>query len=193
MLPRLGTSKVVSAWLSLTLVASAANALDGGWLASWLALEPHRIFRGEVWRLVTWALIQDRLVVCGMTCLAIFKIGSDLSASWGEARLRRYALATIALGGIAVALVALVTGDGTVRVLGGLGVLDALGIAWLRQFPQGTLTWFGIEFRGPARLTLVVGFNVLLALVFGFRDHAAELAICAAALAYPRSTTPSRA
>ena len=185
MLPRLGVSKLVSVWLALTIVASLASALDGGWLASWLALEPRQIFHGEVWRLATWALIQPVPITVVVTSLAIFKLGGDLAAAWSDARLRRYALAMILLGGVATSLVALATGDATIAITDSFGVLDALGIAWVRQFPQGTLSWFGVEFRGPARLVLILGVNVALALAFGVGDFLPELAICAGAMLYP--------
>jgi membrane associated rhomboid family serine protease len=143
------------------------------------------IFRGEVWRLATWALIHSLPIMAAITSLAIFQLGSELAAAWGDARLRRYALAMILLGGVATSLVALATGNATLALTGGFGVLDVIGIAWVRQFPQGTLSWFGVEFRGPARLVLILGVNVAFALTFGARDFLPELAICAGAMLYP--------
>ncbi len=185
MLPKLGASKLATAWLAVTIVASAVSFVDGGWLASWLALEPRRVLHGEVWRLVTWALIEHGLVVFVMTCLAIWKLGTELAASWGDARLRRYMLVMIVLGGVATTLVSLALGDTAISLYGGFGVIDALAIAWLRAFPHGTLTFWGaVEVRGTARIPVVIAINVLFALLLGLH-FVGPLAICAAAVVYP--------
>src|SRR5450432_2596838 len=90
MWPRLGSSKFVRTWMLVTLAASIVAALDGGWLASWTALAPSRIFRGEVWRLATWPLIEHGPLSIVLTCAAIYKFGGDLAVRWGERRLRRF-------------------------------------------------------------------------------------------------------
>ena len=86
MLPRIGSSKVVSAWITATLVASVVAILDGGFLQGWLALAPERIWRGEVWRLVTWPLIAISPISIAVTCAAIYKLGGDLAVKAHEGR-----------------------------------------------------------------------------------------------------------
>src|SRR5260221_14236439 len=89
MLPRLGTSKFVTRWIVVTLVASIVAALDGGWLAGWAALAPSRVWHGEVWRLATWPLPEPGPVSPGGTCLATYKFGGGLAGAWGDHRPRR--------------------------------------------------------------------------------------------------------
>lgn len=185
-LPKLGASKLVTAWLAVMVTASLVGAVDGGSLARWLALEPRRILHGEVWRLVTWVLIEYGLFTAGLTCVAIWKLGGELAAPWGDARLRRYVLSLVVLGGCAGSLAAYAFGNPASALDGGFGVIDALVIAWLRKFPHGTLTFWGaVELRGTARIPVVIGINVLFALMLGFANFTPELAICAGAVLWP--------
>ena len=67
MLPRLGSSKLISTWIWITLVASIAAAVSGG-LMGWAALAPARIWRGEVWRLATWVFVEPGALALILTC-----------------------------------------------------------------------------------------------------------------------------
>ena len=54
MLPRLGSSKLVSRWITITLAASIVTFVDGGRLAGLTGFAPSLIWHGQVWRLATW-------------------------------------------------------------------------------------------------------------------------------------------
>ena len=79
------SSKLISTWLAVTIAASIIAALDDGWLASWAALSPARIWRGEIWRLATWALVEIGPMSLVLTCVAIYKFGGDLAVRWSTA------------------------------------------------------------------------------------------------------------
>src|SRR6201995_4319962 len=83
MLPRLGSSKLVSVWIWVTLLASIVAIVDGGWIAGWAALAPARIWRGEVWRLVTWGGVERGPLQLVVTCASIYKFGGELAPRWG--------------------------------------------------------------------------------------------------------------
>src|SRR5882672_6429272 len=99
MLPRLGSSKLISSWIWLTLVASIAAAVSHG-LMGWAALAPARIWRGEVWRLVTWVFVEPGALALIMTCASLYKFGGELAPRWGERLLQRFLIEI--LGGAAV-------------------------------------------------------------------------------------------
>jgi membrane associated rhomboid family serine protease len=187
MWPRLGASKLVTRWIVLTLAASIVAALDGGWLASWGALEPARIWRGELWRLVTWPLIESGPMSLVVTCMVIYKFGGELAVRWGDRRLRRFVATVVVLAAAATCILAAITGQLHVHRLGGWAVADVLVIAWARQFPDATLVLYGVlPLRGRDLVRVTVGIAFVFALFFGFVVMAPELVACAAAAMYSR-------
>lgn len=186
MLPRLGSSKLVSTWILITLGASIFAALDGGWLAGWTALAPARIWRGEVWRLATWPFVEAGPTSLVLTCVAIYKFGSELAVRWGDRRLHRY-VAQIVLGaGVVTCLLTAVAGGYFMPRLGGWAVADVLVIAWARQFPERTLTIYSVlRVQGQQVVNITVGVAVVFAIYFGPVAMAPELFACIAAAAYP--------
>ncbi len=186
MLPRLGTSKLVTRWIAVTIVASIIAAVDGGWLASWAALAPTRIWHGEVWRLVTWPFVEPGPMSLVLTCAAIYKFGGELAVRWGDRRLQRFATQVVVAAAVATSIGALVFRGGYVMRLGGWAVGDMLVIAWARQFPQAGLQLYGlITLRGRDLIAMTVGTAVLFAIFYGPIAMAPELVACGAAALYP--------
>lgn len=187
MLPRLGSSKLVSNWILVTLGVSIIAALDGGFIARWTCLAPSRILHGEVWRLVTWPFVEPGPIGLVMTCAAIYKFGSELAASWGDRRLRRFMLQIIVGAGVFFCLLAAVAGSVHTWRLGGWVVPDVLVIAWARQYPDRVLRVYGVlELRGQQLVNITVGVMILFAIYVGPIAVAPELAACIAASVYPR-------
>ncbi|MDQ3338393.1 MAG: DUF1751 domain-containing protein [Myxococcota bacterium] len=188
MLPRIGSSKVVSTWIFVTLCASIVAMLDGGWLERWTALEPDQIWRGQIWRVGTWALIELGPMALVLTCVSIYKFGGELAPRWGERRLRRFALQIIIGAGVVTALVALLSDHAwQMRRCGGWAVSDALVIAWARQYPSATLRLYGlIELSGRQLIGFTVGVTVLIAISTSPFVMAPELVACFVAAMYPR-------
>src|SRR5262245_9540682 len=166
---RLGSGKFVTRWLGITVAASIVAVADGGWLASWMSLAPDRIWRGELWRLVTWPLIELGPVSLVFTCLAIYTFGGDLAVRWGDHRLRRFVGRIVIAGAVATCVLAALTGAGDLRRLGGWACADALVIAWARQFPDRPLRiYYGLlELRGRQLITFTLGSAVVFALYNG--------------------------
>ncbi len=173
-------------WIVVTLVASGVAAVDGGWLASWVALAPSRIWHGEVWRLVTWPVVQPGPISLVLTCAAIFKLGGDLAASWGDRRLQRYIGQIVVATAIATSAVAAIAGAGHLSRLGGWAVIDALVIAWARQFPGRLLVLYGmVALQGSELVAVTVGISIVFAVYLGPLIMAPELFACGVAAAFP--------
>src|SRR5689334_726293 len=98
---RMGARTLVSRWIAITLAGSIIAALDGGLLGTWATLAPARIWRGELWRLVTWAFIVGGPYCLVLTCVAVYYFGGQLATRWGDRRLRRFVIEV--LGGAALA------------------------------------------------------------------------------------------
>jgi len=177
--------RMITRWIVVTLVASCVAAIDGGWLASWAALAPSRIWHGEVWRLATWPFVFVTPWSLVLTCVSIYKLGGDLAIRWGERRLRRFMIQIVVAAGVATCLLAPIA-RGYLFRLGGWVVADVLLIAWARQFPRETLVMYDLlplRGRDIVRLTLAVA--VVFAIYFGPIVMAPELVACSAAAWYP--------
>jgi len=188
MRPRLTSSQLISAWIAITLAASIVAAVDGGWLASWTALAPARIWRGEVWRLATWVFVERGPMALVFTCAAIYKLGGDLAPRWGDRRLKRFMIEIVIGAGVVTSLLALVASDAWhLQRAGGFAVADVLVIAWARQYPSQPLTLYGLlTLRGRELVAVTLGVTLLVALYAGPFAVAPELVACAAAAAYPK-------
>ena len=187
MWPRLGSSKLVSRWLALTLAASIVAAVDGGWLWRWASLAPSRVWRGEIWRIATWPFLELGPLQLVLTCVAIYKFGGDLAVRWGERRLRRFMIEVLGSAAVATCVLAAVTGAGYVQRAGGWAVGDVLAIAWARQFPEQPLVLYGLlVLRGRQIVRILLAVTIVYAVFIGPVYMAPELAACAAAALYPR-------
>lgn len=79
-------------------------------------------------------------------------------------------------------------GLGSIHRLGGWAVCDALVIAWTRQFPERTLTVYGmLQVSGRQLVGLTAGVAILFGIFYGPVTMAPELVACAAAALYPTS------
>ncbi|HSD85988.1 MAG TPA: rhomboid family intramembrane serine protease [Kofleriaceae bacterium] len=188
MLPRLGSSKLVTRWLLVTLVASIIAAVDRGFLSFWAALIPAKILRGELWRLVSWVFVEQGPTSLILTLVAVYKFGSELVDRWGDRRLLRFMLEVVLAASAAMCLIAAVAGRTYVARCGGWAATDALVIAWARQFPDRGLRLYGLlTLRGRDLVMVTVGTAIVFAIYFGPIVTAPELVACLVAAGYPRS------
>jgi hypothetical protein len=185
MLPRLGSSKLISTWIWITIAASIAAALSGG-LQSWAALVPARLWRGEVWRLVTWVFVEPGALALIVTCASIYKFGGELAPRWGDRRLRRFVIQTLGGAAAATALLGLISAEvWRTPYFGGWAVCDVLVIAWARQYPDSVLVVHGVQLSGRNLTTAVIAITCAYALFAGPLAMAPELLACVAAYSYP--------
>jgi membrane associated rhomboid family serine protease len=185
----LGSSKLLARWITLTVAASLVAAVDGGWLASWATFAPSRIWRGELWRLVTWVFVEGSPLQLLLTCVAIYHFGGELLPRWGERRMRRFLLEVLGGSAVVSSLLALVLRDLWFSYrFGGWAVADALVIAWARQYPDSTLVLYGLlRLRGRELVRITVGITAVYAAFAGIFTWSLELIVCAAAYYYPRN------
>jgi hypothetical protein len=188
MLPRLGSSKLVSTWIWVTLAASVVAIFDGGWISHLTGLAPMLIWRGQVWRLATWVFVAPGPYALVVTCLCIYKFGGELAYRWGDRRLRRFMVEVMVGAALATTLLALISRDAwQLHGFGSWAVGDALVIAWARQFPSSPLSLWGlVTLNGQRLIAIVVAITCIYALFAGPLRWAPELLVCAAAYWYPK-------
>ena len=167
-----------------TSIAVALDARAGGELYQHLALRPEAVWRGEVWRLLTWPFIQAGPLALILTCVSIFVFGSALCVRWGARRYTRYVAGVLAFAGAGTCLAALAVPMWAWQShFGGLVLCHALLIAWARQFPDAEVAmYFVLVVRGPAIVAIVIAATLVFALFLGIGWLLPELLAIAAAL-----------
>nr|HEX4316314.1 hypothetical protein [Kofleriaceae bacterium] len=175
----------ISAWIAVVAAVSIVSWLEPG-IGSWFALSPERVWHGQVWRLVTWAIVAGSPMGLVLSCAGIYKFGGELIVRWGPRRLRRFVLELVVAVAVATCLIAAVAGAGWMERFGSWAVSEALVIAWARQFPFARLQLYGMIVVSGQRLVVVTcAVALLYALYGGVVAGAPELLACGFAALYP--------
>jgi membrane associated rhomboid family serine protease len=119
---------LVAAGYLLTLAAPDA--------AVWLALAPGSVLAGQVWRLVTYAVVNTSIGGVLFGLLLFWSLGSELEPRWGSRRFALFLAFATALAGACGLFVG-----------GGVGLaptLLALIFAWMLEAPSQSLLFFGV-------------------------------------------------
>ena len=183
---RLGTSNLVIAWMIATILVSIAAMLDGGWLWSNLALAPSQVWRGEVWRLITWIFVEPSPVSLIFTVFTIYKFGGELAPTWGDRRLFRYLVDLLVGSAIITCFLGLLF-DSVFMMYrdAGWALDDILVIAWARQYPTRELIIYRmIHLHGGQVVWMTIAVTALFAIAAGILPWAPELLACLGAVMY---------
>ncbi|HTP50616.1 MAG TPA: rhomboid family intramembrane serine protease [Anaeromyxobacteraceae bacterium] len=187
----------VGALIAVTVVASLVGVVgerNGLPLLQLGVLEPGRVLRGELWRLVTWVFFETDPLGLLFGGLVLYWFGRDLCEAWGE---RRFVLAYV---GFAAAAAALATGVALlfpallhVHWLGLWPAVDALVVAWALNFPyRQILLYFALPVSGRALLWFTVGGTLLYAVFSGLAAFVPHLLAEGAAYLYASGRGPGR-
>jgi len=179
--------RVVVSIIVATLVVSIIAAVDarhGGGLYAHLALIPADVWRGQLWRLATWPLVEVAPLALIFACVSMYWFGGDLAQSWGERRFARFVGAIVLVAGAVTALVGMALPEARHHAyLSGWALGDALVIAWALRFPERRIRVYGLLWLGgPALAYGTFGLTVLFAVYYGAWPFLPELAAGAAAL-----------
>ena len=153
----------------VTSLVAAVGGRSGLGLHQLLLLDTGAIWRGEVWRLVTWVLVEDDPLNLLFGGLVLYWFGRDLVDAWGERRFLVTYFAVPAVAGILASLLALAwPGLDAYRFAGFWVALDALVVAWGLNHPfRQILLFFAIPVSGKALVWITVGGTALFALFTG--------------------------
>jgi len=176
---------VVLALIAITVGVSLIAAMSDPF-ANAVALVPHDVFRGEVWRLVTWAFLQWGPIGLLLVSITLYKFGGDLLDAWGRRRFTRFVAMIVLVSGVGSCLLALPIPNAEWYPLhGGYAIADALTIAWALQFPDRCVIVFRMMPVAGNQLaygTLAV--TLMFVLYWGLTPFAPDLVAGLAALAY---------
>jgi len=163
----------VGGLIAVTVAVSLAAAVgERNGLPLWrlLSLDPRAVWRGEVWRLVTWVLLENEPLNLLFGGLVLWWFGRDLVDAWGERRFLATYLGVAAAAAALTCLVGLAWPEvGMARTGGFWAALDAVVVAWALVHPfRQILLFFAVPVSGQALLWITVGGTVLFALFSGF-------------------------
>lgn len=167
--------------LAVTVVMSLLIAFGDrhvGSLFELTALVPEAVWRGEVWRLLTWAFIEPGPLALIFGCLFLYWFGGDLAREWGSRRFLSVYAGVVLCAASATCLVARLDPsvlEGT--YLGGWPTSLALTVAWGFWFPDRVIRiWFVIPIRGLVLAWLTVAVTIVFAVYSGWERFVPELA-----------------
>jgi membrane associated rhomboid family serine protease len=182
--------------IGITLTVSILGAFAGHMgqsISGSLVLSPHRVFQGEVWRLVTWVFVALDAATLLLGGALLYVFGSGLSERWGEHRFLRIHLGfTIATGIVTCAVAQLLWPESLQHAYAGpFPLVNALAIAWGAHLPERRLlVLFVLPVGGNALILTVLGIITIFALFHGFTPFVIDFV--AAALMLIHVTTRRR-
>ena len=158
-------------------------------------LSASAMWRGQLWRLVSFALVETSPVSLIFTGFMLYWFAADLARLWGARRLLAAFFGMAAAAGGLTCLVARAWPQLAAMGFSGAGpVMDGLTIAWGFLFPARELRlFFVLRLTGRRLIAVVVGATVLFALFYGFALFVPEFAAEAVALVWFGVLRPWRA
>ena len=169
--PRFGIPGLMRYIVGANLIIYFLSMFAKAGTLSFLALDTSAVFSGELWRIVTYALIPSYDGIWLFISLIFYYwLGEALERLWGSAKFTIYYISGVLLTAIAVLLAALISGV-PYYVAGADYVNSALFFAYAMTYPE---TMVRIMFVIPIKMKWVAwaegalyGLSVILALTEG--------------------------
>jgi membrane associated rhomboid family serine protease len=123
----------------------------------WLAFVPDSVSGGQVWRVITWPLVNPPGIMVALSIFLMWRFGNDLEGQFGRVRFLRFLIACTVVPALFTTLAQyLITGGGSVLGIQTLGF--AVFVAFVAEHPRAQF-FFGI----PAWIlaVVIVGVNAL--------------------------------
>ena len=159
-----------------TLVLSAAGyvaALVPAFPAGLLAAVPERVWPLlELWRLVTYPLVNVGIISILFGLLLLWSFGAELEPEWGSRRYALFLLLATLSGGVLGVGTALLLGGGFGAGHGLAGPLTAVIAAWTFEGPSRPTNFFGVL----PMTRLVFGAVAVLVVAFGELEQTHSIA-----------------
>ena len=175
--------------LTLTVVTSLSVALVSRHVLPLFelgALVPDRVLHGQVWRLVTWSVIEPGPIALLFGCLLLYWFGRDLAGQWGSRRFLAvyFGVALVAAAGTCIVAVldpALLEQ----RYVGSWPLAEAITVAWGLWFPDRVIRiYFVIPIRGTVLAWGTIVITVVFAIYSGWDHYVPNLLAEGAMLAW---------
>jgi membrane associated rhomboid family serine protease len=175
--------------MSLTVVLSLFVAFGdrhGGPLFEWLSLRPADVWRGQVWRLVSWPFIESSPLALLFACLALYWFGGPLAQLWRSSRFLLVFGSMLVSAAVGTCLVALVDADVRASTyLGSWALTAGLVVAWGLTFPNNVVRiYLVLPIRGAWFAWGTVALTIVYAIYSGWSHFLPQLISVALAVAW---------
>jgi membrane associated rhomboid family serine protease len=149
--------------LTVLYVVAVAGVFSHAYnLYNWLALSGPAFWKGQIWLIVTYALLPASLLDFLFNWILILFLGSWLERAWSRSQLWTYCLVAAAGAGLAKVLVQPAS---PFAMVGTTPIVFGLLVAWGKHFGhEKVLFWFIWEMtvRQAAVLLIAISFLVML-------------------------------
>jgi membrane associated rhomboid family serine protease len=149
-----------AAGFPLALAAQYTHTCD---LYRWLALVPSLVWRGELWRTLTYAFLPGGVVDWVVSLFWLATLVSVLGRNWRAHELWTYCLLTTLAGALVVTLG---LRSAPVSVVGNGAILFGLLGAWYRMYGRERLILLGIGEMSVRQAAIIVAVIEVLILLF---------------------------
>jgi membrane associated rhomboid family serine protease len=154
---------VACIWVMFALGLNWAGA-SGGVLAPFVG-DASKVLHGQIWRLVTAALIHHPNDPWHMlvTVMGLYFLGTSLEERWGARRMLLFLFGSAAFAfALQVAVGALVPRVNQPAFFGGLGMIEAVAVAWALAHRNATVRlFFVLPVSGTMLLVFIFVMSVL--------------------------------
>lgn len=179
----------IGALLTVTVVTSVLAALGSRHVLPLFelgSLVPDRVLHGQVWRVLTWSVLEPSPLSLLFACLFLYWFGRDLAHEWGARRFLNVYLVLALVAGLGTCVVALF--DRALLELPYVGswpLAEAITVAWGLTFPDRIIRiYFVIPIRGLLVAWGTVALTVLFAIYSGWDRFVPNLLAEGAMLAW---------
>ena len=146
------------------IVSMLALRAGGGVWITHLELQPDAVFRGQIWRLLSYAFLHEGVGHLIGNLLLFYFFGLDIERQFGARRLLWLTAACVIGGGVLAATSAKLGISPGNPVIGASGGGLGLLVCWCLVHARRTIRLFGVlPLTGQQLLLLSVGLEVLLA------------------------------
>jgi membrane associated rhomboid family serine protease len=150
------------------------------------ALVPDRVLHGEIWRLLTWSVIEPGPLALLFGCLLLYWFGRDLAGQWGSRRFLAVYFGVALVSAMGTCILALF--DRALlehAYVGSWPLAEAITVAWGLWFPDRVIRiYFVIPVRGVVVAWGTVALTVVFAIYLGWDRYVPNLLAEGAMLAW---------
>jgi membrane associated rhomboid family serine protease len=175
--------------LTLTVVTSLSVALVSRHVLPLLelgALVPDRVLHGQIWRLLTWSVIEPGPLALVFGCLLLYFFGRDLAGEWGSRRFLAVYFGIALVAAVGTCIIAVFDAPLLEHpYVGSWPLAEAITVAWGLWFPDRVIRiYFVIPVRGLVLAWGTVALTVVFAIYLGWDQYVPNLLAEGAMLAW---------
>jgi hypothetical protein len=152
-------------WVMFAASLNWTSAPAAAQLFEWVAGDSNAVLHGQVWRLVTAALLNDpqHPGPVAIVLMLLFFFGASLQDTWGERRLLGFMAGSAAFAYALETLASFIPGMSGGVWYGGMVLADAITVAWAIQNRHATVRLFlFVPVRAMVMVALLVVWHVAL-------------------------------